>query len=90
MPQAATPNTQDSPAERQIARAKSLEKDRAELQKKIDANRRYLRLMEQNDELTTAQADWLDDFYPVKEKGERRSRDDIERTRKAKEDARKG
>lgn len=85
-PVAAAPQTS---AEKQIARANALERDRSELMKKIGSNREYLRLMADNDELTEAQEDWLDAFYPQKEKGERRSEEDIERTRKAKEAARK-
>lgn len=79
-----------SAAERQIARAKSLEKERAELMERIAANRDYLRLMDKNDELTDAQGEWLDTFYPQKEKGEQRSKEDIEATRKVREEARKG
>lgn len=79
-----------SAAERQIARAKSLEKERAELMERIAANRDYLRLMDKNDELTDSQGEWLDTFYPQKEKGEQRSKEDIEATRKVREEARKG
>lgn len=90
---AAAPKT-DPPAEltaaqRQIERAKALEKERSELQERITKNRDYLRLMDANEELTEEQGQWLDAFYPVKEKGERRSKDEIEATRKAKEEARK-
>lgn len=74
---------------KQIGRAMDLEYDRAVLGEKITANRTYLRLMAENDELTEAQEDWLDDFYPQKEKGESRSDDEIDATRKAKEIARK-
>lgn len=76
-------------AQRQIERAKALEKERSELQERITKNRDYLRLMDANEELTEEQGAWLDAFYPVKEKGERRTKEEIERTRKAKEDARK-
>ena len=76
-------------AERQIERAKALEKERSELQERITKNRDYLRLMDANEELTEEQGAWLDAFYPVKEKGERRTKEEIERTRKAKEEARK-
>lgn len=76
-------------AERQIARAMKLEKERAELGERISANRDYLRLMDKNDELTEDQGEWLDAFYPVKEKGEQRSKEEIEATRKVKEAARK-
>ena len=76
-------------AERQIARAKRLEYDRSELGKLVNSNRELLRLMADSDELTEAQEDWLDRFYPQKEKGEQRSKEEIEATRKVKEEARK-
>lgn len=82
------PNT-ETEAEKQIARAKRLERERAELQDKISKNREYLRLMDANDALTGEQGDWLDKFYPLKEKGERRSKEDIDATRAAKTEARK-
>ena len=75
-------------AQKQIARAIRLERERSETMKKIAANREYLRLMEENEELADDEADWLDDFYPQKEKGQQRSEDEIERTRKAKAAAR--
>lgn len=86
--------TQNSPApataaERQIARAKELEAERATLMDKIGKNRDYLRLMEANDELTPEQGVWLETFYPTKERGEKRSKEDIEATRKARQEARK-
>lgn len=77
-------------AERQIDRAKDLERQRGALMELIAANRDYLRLMDKNDELTEEQGDWLDVFYPTKEKGEQRTKDEVEATRKAKEEARKG
>lgn len=88
-PRAAQPATEQTAAERQIARARDLERERAELQSRITKNRDYLRLMDSNEELTKEQGEWLDAFYPMKEKGERRSKEEIERTRKAKEAARK-
>jgi hypothetical protein len=80
----------DSPAARQIQRAIDLEGDRAKLMKKISDNREYLRLMDRNDELNEDEADFLDTFYPEKERGSRREKSDIEATRKAREAARKG
>lgn len=79
---------EQTPADRQIARAKELERRRGELMELITANRDYLRLMDKNEELTEEQGTWLDVFYPVKEKGEQRSKADVEATRKAKEEAR--
>ena len=76
--------------ERQVARAMSLEGQRGTIMKQINANREYLRLMEENGELDDDDeaAAWLDDFYPLKEKGQTRSEDEIERTRKVKAAAR--
>lgn len=81
------PDDRTSP-ERQFIRAQDLERDRAELMKRIAANREYLRLMGANDELSDDLADWLADFYPEKEKGEKRNADEVERTRLAKAAAR--
>lgn len=76
-------------AERQIKRAMQLEFDRGELLKKINANREMLRLMAETDELSEPQEDWLDVFYPQKEKDTTRSVSEVEATRKAREAARK-
>lgn len=84
-----TPAAPDTPASRQIARAKGLERERAALMAKIGSNRDYLRLMAANDELTADERTWLLAFYPEKEKGERRSTEEVEATRKVKEAARK-
>lgn len=70
--------------EKQIARALRLERERAEGMKKIAANREYLRLMEENEELDDDEASFLDDWYPNKERGATRSDDEIETTRKLK------
>lgn len=77
-------------AERQIERAKDLERQRFELMKAIGKNREYLRLMDANDELSEDEGAWLDTFYPNKERGEQRSAGEVEATRLAKEAARKG
>lgn len=74
---------------RQIERAKQLEKERGVLQGKIAKNREYLRLMADNDELSAAEKKFVEVFYPEKEKGERRSDEEIEATKKAREAARK-
>jgi len=78
-----------SSAAKQITRAISLEQERADVMKRIADNRDYLRLMDRNEELDEDQAEFLDTFYPEKERGERRSKEDIEATRKARESARK-
>jgi hypothetical protein len=82
------PTAPQTDAEKQIERALHLERERADLQSRISKNREYLRLMDANDALTDEQGDWLDKFYPLKEKGERRSDDDIKATREAKKAAR--
>lgn len=82
-------NTQSS-AQRQIARAADLERKRAEIMKQVEANRKYLRLMDENDELTDQESEWLEVFYPLKEKGETRSKTEVEATRKLREQAREG
>lgn len=87
-PQPNTVPSNESEAEKQIRRAKELEKDRAAVMEKITDNRNYLRLMDKNDALTDEQGEWLDKFYPSKEKGERRSEDDVKATREAKLEAR--
>jgi hypothetical protein len=88
MPRVPTPPVADpTSAAFQIDRAKTLEKERAELQGRIGKNREFLRLMDENEALNDEQAEWLDTFYPSKEKGERRSKEDILATRKAKLEA---
>lgn len=88
MPPAVKPqDQQETAADRQVQRAKELEFQKQELLEKIGKNRDYLRLMDANDELTDEQGAWLDAFYPVKEKGEQRTKEEIEATRKAKEAA---
>lgn len=82
--------SEQTAADRQIARANELERQRGDLMDLITANRDYLRLMDKNEELSTEQGDWLDVFYPQKEKGEQRSKQEVEATRKVKEAARKG
>lgn len=78
-----------SMAEAQISRAATLEKERADLMERIGKNRDFLRLLGDNEALTDVQRTWVDTFYPEKEKGERRSAEDIEATRKLRESVRK-
>jgi hypothetical protein len=80
----------DSSGARQVKRAIELEADRAKLMKQISDNREYLRLMDRNDELSEDQTEFLEVFYPEKERGSRREKADIEATRKAREAARNG
>ena len=86
MPQ---PTAEQTPSQRQIARALHLEKVRYDAQLAIGKNRDYLRLMAANDELTAPEKKWLATFYPEKENGEHRSEEDRKATVKAKEAARK-
>lgn len=79
----------DDMPSRQIARALDLERQRAELGDKITANRDMLRLLDKADELSDEQGEWLDVFYPEKEKGNTRDKDAIDATRRAKDQARK-
>jgi hypothetical protein len=83
-----TPTAPSTSADRQIERAKGLERERAALQEKISKNRDYLRLMSANDELDANQKRWLNTFYPLKERGDRRSEEEIEATRKVRKAAR--
>lgn len=84
----AVPEEDRSPGERQFIRANLLEQERTRIMKQISSNREYLRLMDANEELSPELGEWLEDFYPLKERGEQRSEDEIERTRKAKAAAR--
>lgn len=72
-----------------ITQAMALERERAGVMEKVGANRTELRLIDKQGNLSDEQGEWLDTWYPEKEKGERRSKDDIEATRKAREAARK-
>lgn len=74
--------------DRAITLAKKLEQERAALMDRIGKNRAYLRLKDANGELSDKDGQWLDTFYPLKEKGERRSKEDIVATREAKKAAR--
>lgn len=78
----------DSPGSRQVQRAIQLERDLGELREKIDSNRTYLRLMRKNEELNEDQAEFVDLFYPEKEKGEQRTPAEIEASRLARSVAR--
>lgn len=72
-----------------IARAVELERRRADLMEAISNNRLKLRLAQKDGEMTDDQTAWLHEFYPDKEKGDRRSKAQIEATRKAKDAARR-
>lgn len=93
MPQASQQSNQPNPAQAYAAvlieQAQALEAERAEVMERVTANRTELRLIDKQGNLSEEQGKWLDTFYPEKEKGERRSKEDIEATRKAREAARK-
>ena len=80
---------EDSSASRQIKRAITLEADRASIMREVSDNREYLRLMHRNKELNEDQVEFVETFYPEKERGSRRDKTDIEATRRAREAARK-
>lgn len=79
----------DTPGSRQVARAIRLEGEISKVREHINDNRDYLRLMDKNEELNEAQSEFLDTFYPEKEKGERRPTEEVEATRRARAAARK-
>lgn len=75
---------------RQIERAKTLERERSEKLAEIATNREFLRLLAKSGEMSDSEQDWLEDFYPEKEKGESRTEEEQQATRDAKEAARTG
>lgn len=74
----------DSPGARQVRRAVELERQISSVREKVNDNRTYLRLMDRNEELNEAQAEFVDVFYPDKEKGERKPKEETQATRRAK------
>lgn len=76
-------------AQEYVQDAIRLEADRAGVLAKIADVRDMLRKLDNTDKLNEAQAEFLDVFYPEKERGERRSAEDLEATRRAREAARK-
>jgi len=68
----------------QIKRAIELELALAAARKDVNDNREYLRLMSRNKAVNEDQQEFLDVWYPSKERGDRRDREDIEATRKLK------
>lgn len=72
-----------------VEQAKRLEKERADLMEKIGANRNLLRQLHKVDALDAEMREFVEKFYPEKEKGSNRSKDEIEATRKLREAARK-
>lgn len=72
-----------------IHQAKMLEGELDVLRGKVGKNREQLRGLDELDALSPEQGEWLETFYPTKEKGDRRSDADIKATREAKEAARK-
>lgn len=79
----------DTTGARQVQRAIELEAQISSLREKVNDNRTYLRMMDKNDELTEDQSEFVEVFYPEKEKGERRPPAEVEATRIARAAARK-
>lgn len=73
-----------------VQQARELEKERGNLMERIGANRAILRNMHKADALEADLKEFVEKFYPEKEKGVTRSADEIEATRKEREKARKG
>ena len=73
-----------------IQQAKDLEVQRGEVLERVSAVRSQLRNLRKLGALDADAIKFMDVFYPEKERGEIRSKEDIEKTRKAREDARKG
>lgn len=83
-------STGDGEGARQVRRAVALEAERARIMDVVAKNRTLLRLLDSQDSLDADQQEFLDTFYPEKERGTRRSAADVEATRKAKLVARRG
>lgn len=67
--------------ERQFLRAISLEGQKASIMRQINANRGLLRTLGDTDELSDDLTDWLEEFYPTKEKDAKRDGDEVKQTR---------
>lgn len=78
----------DNAGARQIARAIELEREITRLRARVNSNRTYLRLMNDNNELTDDQSEFVDVFYAEKERGERRTDEEAEATQRARRLAR--
>lgn len=65
----------------QFLRAVSLEQQKATIMKQITANRTFLRVMDESDALDDDLAEWLEVFYPTKEKDATRDDDQVKVTR---------
>lgn len=68
-----------------IEQAEDLIRQQGKLNEKIVAVRQQLRTLDKLDGLDEKQQEWLDTVFPYKAKGERRDKDEIEATRKARE-----
>lgn len=79
----------DGSPQRQIKLALELERQRADLMEQISSNRQYLRFMQKGKELNEDQTEFLETFYPEKEKGNVRDKSDVEATRRARAAARR-
>jgi hypothetical protein len=73
-----------------IRQALRLEREKAELLAKVNANRNLLRSLNNVGALSEQERDFVETFYPIKEKGARANEDQIARTRELRARARKG
>jgi len=73
-----------------IQQAKDLEIQRGEILEKIGAVRSQLRNLKKLGALDADALKFVQVFYPEKERGETRSKEEVEKTRAAREAARKG
>lgn len=73
-----------------VEQARHLEKERAALLERIDANRSALRNLMKADALEDDLKEFVNVFYPEKTKGTARSVDEVNATRELREKVRKG
>lgn len=78
----AIPEDEREIPEVQFMRACNLEHQKAEVGKQINANRQFLRIMDDTDTLNDDLSEWLETFYATKNDGENRSKDEVQVTRK--------
>lgn len=76
-------------AQEYVKDAIRLEGERAAVMAEISVTRDMLRNLDKTNKLNDDQAEFIDVWFPEKERGQNRSRDDIEATRRAKLAARR-
>lgn len=77
----AMPEDDREVGERQFLRAVKLEGEKASIMRQINANRGLLRTLDETEELSDDLSDWLEDFYPTKEKDAKRDAEEVKNTR---------